>query len=171
VAFSIPQAVEVKGACTLENPVAIASLPSPSGRIDLPARPVFNCRFARQFTEWAGDVVAPIISAHLGSNLASLSTGPGFECRGRNGDTSGKISQHGHGNAVDIDVISLADKRRIAVGQEKPGPEARALKAIRMSGCGYFTTVLGPGSNEAHAAHLHFDLAVRGKNNNYRICE
>ena len=42
---------------------------------------------------------------------------------------------------------------------------------LRTSACGYFTTVLGPGSNEAHKNHLHFDLALHGKSDNYRICQ
>jgi hypothetical protein len=42
---------------------------------------------------------------------------------------------------------------------------------LRTTACGYFTTVLGPGSNLAHATHYHFDLGVHGKSGNYRICE
>jgi hypothetical protein len=42
---------------------------------------------------------------------------------------------------------------------------------LRTSACGYFTTVLGPGSNEAHKNHFHFDLALHGRSDNYRICE
>ena len=43
--------------------------------------------------------------------------------------------------------------------------------ALRISACGYFTTVLGPGANAAHAEHYHFDLGLHGKSGNYRICE
>jgi hypothetical protein len=43
--------------------------------------------------------------------------------------------------------------------------------AFRTAACGYFTTVLGPGANAAHASHFHFDLAMRGKNGDHRICE
>jgi hypothetical protein len=42
---------------------------------------------------------------------------------------------------------------------------------LRTSACGYFTTVLGPGADAAHASHYHFDLGVHGKSGNYRICK
>ena len=40
-----------------------------------------------------------------------------------------------------------------------------------MTACGYFTTVLGPGSDPAHADHLHFNSALHGATPNYRICQ
>ena len=49
--------------------------------------------------------------------------------------------------------------------------ESRWLMALRVSACGYFTTVLGPGANAAHAEHYHFDLGMHGKSGSYRICE
>lgn len=102
-----------------------------------------------------------------------MPTGPGYECRGRNGDSSSKTSEHGFGNAVDIESVQTEDGKRVAIKDvaDQSNPRYRMLHALRLSGCGYFTTVLGPGSNEAHAAHFHFDLAQRGKNNNYKICE
>jgi hypothetical protein len=45
------------------------------------------------------------------------------------------------------------------------------LKGLRGSACGYFTTVLGPGANEAHKEHFHFDLGQHGKTDNFKICE
>jgi hypothetical protein len=51
------------------------------------------------------------------------------------------------------------------------GTSSVALSGLRTSACGYFTTVLGPGSNAAHKNHLHFDLGQHGKSGKYRICE
>jgi hypothetical protein len=45
------------------------------------------------------------------------------------------------------------------------------IRTLRTTACGYFTTILGPGSNASHADHLHFDLGLHGKTGNYRICE
>ena len=44
------------------------------------------------------------------------------------------------------------------------------VHALRMTACGYFTTVLGPGE-PAHEAHFHFDSSMHGATPNYRICE
>ena len=119
------------------------------------------------------DVAIPVVRDQEDKALTALSTGPGFECRSRNGDTTAKISEHASGNAVDIDQIVLADKSRIAISQvaNTSDPHYRMLMALRTSACGYFTTVLGPGSNAAHASHYHLDLGVHGKSGNYRICE
>ncbi|MBL8791947.1 MAG: extensin family protein, partial [Rhizobiales bacterium] len=48
---------------------------------------------------------------------------------------------------------------------------ARLLKELRSEGCRYFTTVLGPGTNSAHARHFHFDLERRGKKGSHKLCE
>jgi hypothetical protein len=43
--------------------------------------------------------------------------------------------------------------------------------ALRMTACGYFTTVLGPGADPQHETHLHLDMLMHGGSANYRICE
>jgi hypothetical protein len=160
-------------ACTVANPVALKSLRTPDGIVSFPGRPVLACPFAKQFATWVADIAAPVVAAHADARLAAFSTGPGFECRGRNGDSSAKMSEHASGNAIDIDALVLADKKRIAIAAvaNPADPAHRALMALRVSACGYFTTVLGPGSNAAHATHYHFDLGIHGKSGNYRICE
>ncbi len=171
--FSMPEGVEAKGPCKVVNAVQLKSIATPSGLVELPARPILSCPFARQFGTWLADVAAPIVAAQGEAKLAALSTGPGYECRGRNGDSSGKISEHASGNAVDIDGIMLSNRNRVEIADIAHGqhPRARMLTALRVSACGYFTTVLGPGSNAAHASHYHFDLGLHGRSRNYRICE
>ena len=168
----VPQLVADQ-ACQISNPVAIKSLKIRGGAVALPGKPVLNCAFARQFVTWLGDVAAPVVAGHEDSALAAVSTGPGFQCRGRNGDASAKMSEHATGNAIDIDAIVLAGKKRIDIVSvaDAANPAYRLLMALRISACGYFTTVLGPGSNAAHATHYHFDLGIHGKSGNYRICE
>ena len=48
-------------------------------------------------------------------------------------------------------------------------PEARFVAAVRGGACRYFSTVLGPGSDPAHADHLHLDL--RARNRGVRLCQ
>lgn len=171
--FSVPERMEAKGRCKVDNAVQLKSLATTSGRVLLPAHPILSCPFARQFGVWLADVAAPVVAAHGEAKLAALSTGPGYECRGRNGDSSGKVSEHAFGNAVDIDGITLTDRKRVEIADISytQHPRARMLTALRVSACGYFTTVLGPGANAAHASHFHFDLGLHGRSRNYRICE
>jgi hypothetical protein len=173
VNFSVPERVEGTGACRVIDPVQLRSLSSSGGQVTLPGSPLLNCEFARQFSVWVSDVAAPIVAALGGAQLESLSTGPGYECRTRTGDTSGKISEHALGNAVDIDGIVLKNAQRIEIPDvaDKENVNHRMLMALRISACGYFTTVLGPGADAAHASHFHFDLGLHGKSGKYRICE
>lgn len=83
------------------------------------------------------------------------------------------ISEHAFGNAIDIAGITLSNQRRIEItaASDPQDPDRRLLGVLRASACGYFSTVLGPGADEAHASHFHFDLGVHGTDDTYRICE
>lgn len=163
--FAIPASNVDYGKCHVQNPVKLKTVKAQGRTIKLPEAPLLNCKFALRFSKWLGEAGAPILAAQLDSPLDTLSTGPGFECRGRNGDGSAKISEHGYGNAVDITTLRMRDGKVINVVGSK------LFDGFRTSACGYFTTVLGPGSNAAHEKHFHFDLGQHGKSGNYRICE
>lgn len=159
--------------CHIEQPVRLLSVSTPSGDISLPEGPVFNCRFAREFALWLSDTGSAVVLAQTKEKLAKVATGPGFECRRRNGDTTAKMSEHAIGNAVDITTITLASGRTIHMADaiNPASPSYPVLRALRTTACGYFSTVLGPGANAAHKEHFHFDLGVHGKSGNYKICE
>ena len=36
---------------------------------------------------------------------------------------------------------------------------------------GWFTTILGPGTDAAHATHWHLDIMKHGSSEYYRICQ
>ena len=163
--FTVPATNVDNGKCHVQSPVNLRSVKAHGNSIKLPEAPLLNCKFALQFSKWLSEAGAPILAAQLDSPLDKLSTGPGFECRGRNGDGSAIISEHGYGNAVDITTLRMRDGKVINVAGSK------LFDGFRTSACGYFTTVLGPGSNAAHEKHFHFDLGVHGKSGNYRICE
>ena len=93
------------------------------------------------------------------TGLKGISHASAYVCRPRNGTS--KLSEHAFGNALDIASFTLTDGKTIAV---EPGPEpdaGRFLDSLRAAACGPFKTVLGPGSDEDHALHFHFDLAPR----------
>ncbi len=157
--------------CTVENPVRINSIVDKDGTVKLPDQPTLNCAFALAFTSWVQVTAQPLAKASQGAGIVALGTGPGFDCRGRNGDASAKISEHGTGNAVDIATISFANKQQVQV-KDAINPQSAGfgfLRDLRAAACATFTTVLGPGANSAHAEHFHVDLAQR--KGGYRICE
>lgn len=171
--FKVPDMPAAEQKCTVANPVQITAIGSAVGEVAFPGEPILNCVFAKRFTAWVSDIAAPVVRAETGEMLAAIATGPGFECRGRNGDSSGKISEHALGNAIDIASFKLKSKESMPVANvaKSENVESRWLMALRTSACGYFTTVLGPGANAAHAEHYHFDLGLHGKSGNYKICE
>jgi hypothetical protein len=173
VDFSVPADVEATGVCHVTNPVQLRSVTTSIGRVELPGTPLLNCAFAQQFVVWLSDVAAPLVAGFGEAKLSSMSTGTSYQCRVRNGDFSGEMSEHAFGNAIDIAGIMLTDDKRIEITavSDPLDPDHRLLMALRASACGYFTTVLGPGSDAAHASHYHFDLGVHGKSGNYRICK
>ena len=99
------------GKCHVQNPVNLQSVTAQKHN-RLPEAPLLNCKFALQFSKWLSESGAPILSAQLNSPVERISTGPGFECRGRNGDGTAKVSEHGYGNAVDITTRSACAMAR-----------------------------------------------------------
>lgn len=161
--------------CTIEEPVRLTALSVPfaAGRsIALPGHPIISCRLATAVTEWTGRIAAPVIATGFGAELKAMRTGPGFACRPRNREPGAKLSAHGQGLALDIAGFDLADGRMVAVGPTPPSPAgAAALASIRTAACGWFLTVLGPGSDPSHADHLHLDLQIHGRSESYRMCQ
>jgi len=161
---------ELEG-CTVEQGVELVSVRLNDWQIEFPQKPTMSCTFASRFAQWTAEIAAPVVAGHTGVQLKAVVTGPGLVCRNRVGTSTTKVSEHAKGNAIDIAGFTLANKRSLAIGSTASEPEARALTAMRTSACGYFTTVLGPGANPAHANHFHFDYGKHGRNYNYRICE
>jgi hypothetical protein len=159
--------------CTLSGAVKVTGVATRLGTVALSGEPVMLCSFARQLTGWVREVGAPLGFAYTGSKLTMIETGPGLVCRTRYNQTGQKVSEHAKGNALDIAGFAFADGKRMAVrpAADDAEPKPSLMRAWRASGCGYFTTVLGPGSNAAHEEHLHFDYAMRNNAWNYRICE
>jgi hypothetical protein len=171
--FFEPLGIFREKGCELTGAIRLHAVGTAFGKVIISGDPTMLCSFARQFTGWVKDVGAPLTLAYTGQGLAVIETGPGLVCRTRYNIPGEKVSEHAKGNAIDIASFLLANMTRIPV-KETPAttPTARTLiRTFRATGCGYFTTVLGPGSNAAHEAHLHFDYGFHGKTNNYRICD
>ncbi len=153
--------------CQVVNPVKINSIVIGKRTTRFPEQPILACAYALKFSQW----MAANVTLEDGRRITSLWTGPGYQCRGRNGDVTSKLSEHAFGNAVDIERFKLSDGSTIVVTDAlKPGSAGfTLLQKLRGSACVTFTTVVGPGANTAHGNHLHFDLEPR--KSGYRICQ
>ncbi len=116
--------------------------------------PAMLCSFARAFSGWVREVAAPLALGYMGQRLVRIETGEAFACRARYDKPGAVPSEHAKGNAVDIVAFVLADGRRIFAKQQDDPTAHDFVQALRMTACGYFTTVLGPGTDPANADPL-----------------
>jgi hypothetical protein len=135
-------------------------------RIAMNPAPVLRCAMAESLAAWVHDEAAARAAA-LGANLRAVDTYDDYECRPRNRVPGGKLSEHGHGNAVDLRAFTLDDGRMIELTDLAVAKDFR--EALRDSACRRFTTVLGPGADSHHNGHIHLDILERSRG--YRICE
>jgi hypothetical protein len=135
-------------------------------RIAVKPAPVLRCEMAEQLTLWVRNEAAPRV-AQTGTPLRSVDTYDDYDCRGRNRVIGAKMSEHGKGNAVDVRSFTLTDGHVMELTDIMAPKDLR--DALRVSACARFTTVLGPGSDGYHEAHIHLDLAERSRG--FRICQ
>ena len=117
-----------------------------------------TCPLAFAFTQWVqSDLQVPAMG-EFGSAVVKVETMGTYSCRPIAG--TGRLSEHGSANAVDVAAFVLADGRRVSVlnGWSGDEREARFLKSVRASACRRFNTVLSPDYNADHRDHFHFDM-------------
>jgi hypothetical protein len=170
----VTQHVASNPACVIDTPVKLMAVPAGSrtnASIRLPEEPMLACRFAERLGHFLGELAAPLIAGRLAVEVKAVRTGPGYECRNRNRAANGHLSAHALGIAVDVAAFELANGKALPI---KPDGDARgeaAVSAVRTAACGWFTTILGPGSDPAHTDHMHLDILIHGSSDRYRICQ
>jgi hypothetical protein len=155
--------------CRVQTPVQLLALRDDRLALALPEAPVLDCRFALALVRWLQEVAVPVAAWRFGAAPSALLTGPGYSCRPRNHQADAPLSEHAFGNALDLMGWRFADGREVALTAPEP-PAPAALRALRGSACGYFTTVLGPGADAFHDDHLHVDLGRHGRAGRGRLC-
>jgi len=139
-----------------------------------------TCAMAAALAAWIAEDVQPAARRHLGTEVTEIRTATSYACRRRNNGSSGKMSEHGKANALDMSGFSFAKSDGVTVegsGGWGQGLLAAAglskngsfLEDIRKESCKHFTTVLGPGSDPFHGDHFHVDVLQR--KGGYRICQ
>jgi len=168
VTFSAATPIAASRGCRVPAPVAITEI-APGVRLTPDSR--LNCQTAEALATWMRDVVLPASRTELKSRPTALVHDSTYVCRRRNGRADGKLSEHATGNAIDIRTIAFAgrDALPIRIRNGRASTEKRFQARLRKGACKYFSTVLGPGTNAAHATHFHFDLARR--KGGYRLCQ
>lgn len=155
--------------CQVVDPVVIEALAvrtaAGPGQVRLLPPPTVSCELARAVSLWLDTSLQPLARGAFGRELTALRVGGGHECRRRNRQAQGQLSEHATGKALDIFAFEFGDGKQggVAVSVEQPNglEQTRFLDGVRQSACGAFMTVLGPGSDAAHANHLHVDIQQR----------
>lgn len=159
--------------CGIETPVRITGIERESAPVALRGSVTLSCEFAKTFTQWLQNDVLPAAEKHFDGGIKSIATGPGYQCRRRNNQPDGKLSEHALGKAVDISGFAMHEGASVSVETDwgKDTPQGRFLKDIHKSACARFTTVLSPEGDAFHKSHLHVDIGCHGKTCTYLICQ
>lgn len=157
--------------CGAVRPFTVQAAMNGAVRLNPPA--LVQCAMVANIDRWVAQVVNPAAHYYFGMGVAELKVLASYSCRPRNGIRGGKLSEHGHANAVDIGAFRLIDGREIKVltGWSGSQQERAFLRAIHDGGCRHFTTVLGPNADRFHRDHFHFDLARHGRKGTHRVCQ
>jgi hypothetical protein len=153
--------------CGIEQPIEVAeALPG----ISLGGA-VMRCKTALAMAHWLKDTVQPALKTAMPErSITGIVPGSTYDCRLRNGASTGKISEHARGNAFDVAAFKLDDDTTMEM---KPRAEDSTMegafqRTTTAGACLHFTTVLSPGSDAAHQDHLHLDVLER--EGGYRYC-
>ena len=148
-------AVPGRGRCGIDSGVRVRSV---SG-VSLGPNATIDCPTARALNTWVKRTAAPAVG-DIGGGIKSLRVVSHYSCRFRNSASSGKLSEHSFGRAIDIAGIGLNNGDEITLLTDwGRGAKGRALAAMWRGACGVFGTVLGPNANRFHRDHFHFDTA------------
>lgn len=155
--------------CGIRKPVEVTKIVP---GVEMQPDAVMRCETARALARWISTFVLPA-SLRLQDRgpVTALEHGSTYVCRSRNGNPDAEMSEHAFGNAIDIMGFRFASGDPIPVEPRmRDGTMAEAFqRGVRSSACMDFTTVLGPGTDSAHADHLHLDIKER--RGGFRLCQ
>ncbi len=156
------------GECGAPDAVELDSVILPDAtKVAITPPATLRCPMAATVAQWVREDIAPAATKILGTRLRGLENLGSYECRGRDRVRGATLSEHGRANALDVHAFKLASGATLVLADPKASKDFR--DAVRASACARFATVLGPGSDEDHAEHVHVDLEPR--RNDYKMCE
>lgn len=157
--------------CGAERPFEVSA--TMGGRVSLRPAALLRCPMIPQVDRWVALSVDPAARRHFGVPITELKVAASYGCRPINHQSGGRLSEHGHANALDVSAFVLADGRTVTVkgGWNGSDQEQGFLRMVHHGACSEFTTVLGPNADSFHRDHFHVDLARHGRDGLNRICK
>jgi hypothetical protein len=167
--FTEDAMIDDETGCGIAHPVTVRRiLPS----VTLEPEATIRCETALDLARMTRDMLIPAATRAFPDRpaLTGISQASGYVCRNRNSAEDGKISEHAHGNAIDIAALRFGKESvPLMIAKQDDGTaEAAFQRALNAIACLYFTTVLSPGSDAAHQDHLHLDVIER--KSGFRYC-
>lgn len=158
--------------CGTQSPYQLNAINISNRTITLASPATVNCTMATAFIDWVKRVDQLSRTTH-GAGIERISTGTSYACRRRNNAKTGKISEHGFANAIDLTGYVLTDGTQVQLpaAWKAGGKDQKLIRQSHKLGCEIFTTVLGPEANALHKDHLHLDMGCHGKSCTYKICD
>jgi hypothetical protein len=148
--------------CGVAYPLSVKSI---AGVAISPAA-TLNCEMVAALHAWITQVAKPTARQQFNTRLVGVQNASSYACRRRNSSSTGKLSEHALGNAIDIADFRFSNRMEASVAGQWSGA-AKGLsvtsrnsffKRTRAGACKHFNTVLGPGSDPFHKDHYHLDL-------------
>ncbi len=125
-AVAVHQAPLKEGSCGTPAPIQLISIGrNPEVAISPPA--IITCDMAEGLFTWLKKDLQPLAKRHLGGDIIKIETMSDYSCRMAYGRVGGKLSEHGHANALDIRgfVTSSAKTAYVLENWGKPQREIR----------------------------------------------
>jgi len=160
-----------KVGCGIAAPLRLEAIMLTDGPKVMISPPVImRASLASAVADWVRDDLAPAIAAK-GDRLVTIEGAGGYACRSRDSIPGAKLSEHATGNALDLHALRTEHGKVFAIVVSSTDPDdVRSFRALmKKTACLRFSTVLGPGADLYHEAHLHIDLAVR--RNGMHLCQ
>ncbi|AYG66896.1 MULTISPECIES: extensin family protein [unclassified Rhizobium] len=153
--------------CGIDKPISLAS---PLPGIEFKPEGEMRCEAALALAQWMKESVIPSAAALDDGKIVTVNQASTYVCRLRNNASTGKISEHARGNAIDVASFTFENGKIIAIEPRREDPTMTGAfqRAASASACLYFTTVLDPESDAAHETHFHLDVIER--NGGFRYC-
>ena len=123
-----------------------------------------DCRLAVAVADFEAEVVQPEAQRWFGHKVTKMWNLGAYSCRGEDGRSSGPLSQHAYGLAIDIDGFDIEGGQTVRVERDWSGSDAKAqfLHAVAQGACRIFHGVLTPNADREHYNHIHMDLGPYG---------
>lgn len=166
---SVRSALGGPSVCGALQPFTVSA--TARGLVALQPPALLRCPMIPAVEHWMERVVLPAARYHLRANVVELKVAGSYSCRPMNHVHGGRLSEHGHANAIDLSAFVLDNGTVVTVkgGWWGALAERNFLRAVHGGACTVFTTVLGPAYDANHRDHFHLDLARH--NAEGRICK